>query len=458
MGAPLDQATKLTERIIDECQKIKGLGPRDLIKGDEFGLPRLIPDGNGQTVQINKAIDEQISEVARVLMQARGANTKNVRDEEWRLWVRSAIGPALMQIQSSETREVAAAGVVSRVDAELDVLLSGLPACEYAFGTTLFASSDMARFTIGPVVFERREDWLSRKLADGSISQIMYRRILRAWSGARLPRRKETIDHLRERGILETLGPCPVVCTVQVVGHSAEAGRELALSATRLGLTCISLIWDRPSRVLDGFNLRYDRGMYRESTLRFVPGKFALPGSRIRGRKHGPHMSSGDWATELATHSAFFTASAEVIEYLLSADGQVTRPLLMNALLQSLLWFYEGCREENDLLAIVNFAAALDALGGGKKAKAILQVLEARVGVLASSPVYAGGPTLKGVIDTIYSDGRSRAIHGTSDKIGHDWTQTRGIAEVLARHALFASIEWVGANPRVSDDPELLKK
>jgi hypothetical protein len=457
LGALLDQAAKLIERIIDECKKIKGLGPRDLIKGDEFGLPRLIPAGNGETIQINKAIDEHIAEVARLLRQARGATTKNVREEEWQTWVRSAIGPALMQIQFSDTREVAAAGVVSKVEAELDVLLSGLPSCEYAFGTTLFATPDMPRFTIGPLTFERRENWLSRKLADESITDVMYRRISRAWSGTKLSRRKKNADHLREQGILDTLGSCPFVCTVQVVGHSAEAGQELALSAARLGLACISLLWDRPSRVLDGFNLRYDRGMYRESTLRFISGKITLQGSRIRGRSNGPKISKEDWANDLTTYSAFLAASGEAIEYLLSADGRVTRPLLMNALVQSLLWFYEGCREENDLLSIIDFAAALDALGGGKKAKAILQVLKARVGASATSPVYAGGPTLRSVIDTIYSDGRSRAIHGTSDKIGHDWTQTRGIAEVLARHALFASIDWAGSNPRVSDDPELLK-
>jgi hypothetical protein len=204
LGALLDQAAKLIERIIDECKKIKGLGPRDLIKGDEFGLPRLIPAGNGETIQINKAIDEHIAEVARLLRQARGATTKNVREEEWQTWVRSAIGPALMQIQFSDTREVAAAGVVSKVEAELDVLLSGLPSCEYAFGTTLFATPDMPRFTIGPLTFERRENWLSRKLADESITDVMYRRISRAWSGTKLSRRKKNADHLREQGILDT--------------------------------------------------------------------------------------------------------------------------------------------------------------------------------------------------------------------------------------------------------------
>ncbi len=373
----MDQAGKLTEGIIDELARIQGLGPRDLTKGDEFGLPRLIPAGNGETIQITKAIDQSITELARTLRQTRPVTIKNVRDEEWRAWVRSAIGPALMQIRLSDPRDAAAASVLSKVEVELDASLAGLPPREYAFGTTLFATPDMTPFTIGPVTFERREDWLSRKLADGSISDVIHRRVSRAWSGSKLKRRKKNIDYFREQDIFEALGSSPFVCSVHVTGYSAEAGRELALSAARLSLTCVSLVWERSSGVLDGFNLQFDGGVRRERTLRFIPGRITLQGSRIRGLPHGPKISKEDWGNELTTHSSFFSAAGEALDYLLGADGKVARPALMNALMQSLLWFYEGCREDNDLLSVVDFAASLDALGGGKKAKGILQVLGA---------------------------------------------------------------------------------
>jgi hypothetical protein len=57
----------------------------------------------------------------------------------------------------------------------------------------------------------------------------------------------------------------------------------------------------------------------------------------------------------------------------------------------------------------------------------------------------------------IYGEGRSRAIHGTSSRIGHDWAHWRSIAEQIAGQALFSCLDWVGSNPR-GDTPELLKK
>lgn len=453
----MSEKVSLIKAIINGLISIQGLGPGDITKGDDFGLPRLIPTGTGETIQINKVIDDEISRLAQVLKSEKPQLVKNVREEEWRSWVRSAIGPALMQVKFSDPVDTSAANVLALLEKDISSLLSNFGPSEYAFGTAFLQISGMPPLNIGPVTIEHREDWINRKLQDKSINATMHARIMRVWQGAKIRPRAKNIDNIRESDIKDALGNSPFVCSVKVDGLSGEAGREIALSAARLGLACVSLVWEKSARVLSGMNLRGDSGMMRERTLRFVPGKVTLQGSRIHGMPSGPSISNADWQKELATRSDYFSAAGEILTYLVSADGKVPRPKLMNALMQSMLWFYEGCREGNDLIAIVDFAASLDALGGGKKARAILQVLEARLGADGSKPIYQGGPTLSSVIDTIYSDGRSRAIHGTSDKIGHDWARTRSHAETLARLALFASVDWAGANPTI-DDPALLKK
>jgi hypothetical protein len=106
-------------------------------------------------------------------------------------------------------------------------------------------------------------------------------------------------------------------------------------------------------------------------------------------------------------------------------------------------------------MAMVGFAASLDALGKGTKTKGILMVLEARLGIKRTGAINPQGPTFQSLLDTIYSEGRSRTIHGTSQKIGYDWTNMRGTAEHLARYALVACLAHVAQTPGATQTDDL---
>ena len=147
----------------------------------------------------------------------------------------------------------------------------------------------------------------------------------------------------------------------------------------------------------------------------------------------------------------------EILDYLLSATGNVPRPKLMNALGQALLWFHEGCRETVNLMAIVKFSASMDALASGGRAAGIRRLITARLGIKDEPPIRPDGPTLKQAIDKIYSDGRSRTIHGTNEEFGHDWTEIRGLAEQFARFCLITCMDWAAKNPTL-DNPLQLQK
>jgi hypothetical protein len=452
MPGKIEVLTDLFKKVVD----LHGLNPGQIIKGDDFGLPRLIPSGDGGTIQISKPIDDLITKLARILKSERPTLIRNVTEEEWRGWVRGAIGPALAETSHSDSPDVAAHALLSKVEADVDALLIDLAGREYAFGTTLFSSPSISPFSIGPVSFEPRDIWLRRKFADGSVTNIMLRRILQCWNGKRQRARKRNLDNFQENEILQAIGLSPYVCSVRIKGFAPEAGREAALSAARIALACVAMVWAKPSAVLDGFILHYDGAVHRQKALSFVQGRTILSESHLRGRLHGPRISDADWAKEFARWANYFSAAGEILQLLLSPDGAVPRANLINALMQSLLWFYEGCREQNDLLAIVDFAASLDALGGGTKASGILAVLKARLGVNETDPINPGGPTFKSILDMIYREGRSRTIHGTSVKIGHDWTRVRAISEQLSRHALFASLDWAGSN-QAANKAKLLK-
>lgn len=410
--------------------------------------------GAGRSLNLSIAMERLIVTIAMTLKQNDASLALSHRDQEWTQLVRRAFGPALAAIDLADDPEVNADSVLVAVRESLRDSVQ-VHEQEHAFGCTLFGS-EVAEFSIGPVRFEARQDWLDRKLQDGGIARLTGERVRKAWSRQRPRKRKNVFEQLREENILEAIGKCRYVCTVSTSGLAPEAGKIKAQMGARLALTAVSLLWETPSVTLDGFNLLIDRSVRHQRSLVFVPGKEMLGGSSLQGRPEGPRMDPNRWSDLLTKYSRIFSTAGEAITYYLSPTGQVARPKLMNSLVQAMIWFHEACREQVDLMAIVNFAAALDAMASGKESAGILNLLQARLGVARDDKFLPNGETTKQVVEQIYGRGRSRAIHGTNDRIGHDWTSTRRVSEMVSRETLLACLDWAGTNP--SDDPKLLSK
>jgi hypothetical protein len=445
-------------QILAALRAIQAKSASALITGDSFRLPRLIPAGNGGTIQITEEIDDLIARLARELKAKRPTLTRSIKDSEWRDWVRTTIGPLLAGAPLKVSAAKQAPPLLKKIVDALNSIVANLNPREYAFGTTLFSNSDISLFPIGPVTFEPRLTWLDRKATEGDVTVVTQRRVKRIWGGSRAGPRKDGRDKLREGDILKAIGSCKYVCTVKLSSAFAtEAGLETALTAARLALTCAALAFETPSETLRGFDLHYDGPIHIQSALLFVPGKIILSGSRLSRRPTGPFIRAKDWQAELTRMANAFATCGEVLNNLVDPARSTARPELLEALLQALIWFEKGCREVGDLMATVGFAASLDALGKGKKANGILTMLEARLGIKRTDPINPQGPTFESVLETIYSEGRSRTIHGTSQKIGYDWASTRGTAEQLARYALLACLDHVAMTPTATRTDDLKK-
>ncbi|MGB4950812.1 MAG: hypothetical protein WBO55_09285 [Rhizobiaceae bacterium] len=188
-------------------------------------------------------------------------------------------------------------------------------------------------------------------------------------------------------------------------------------------------------------NLLYDRRIHRQRALTIFPGKTVLAGSSMSHMPHGPWLEDGKWETLLTQNASFFGGVAEVLDYVIDPARGQSRPDMLNTLAQALLWFHEGCRESVTLMGIVKFTATLDALACGGKSGGIKRLISARLGLQEIAPICANGPTMKAAVDQIYSEARSRTIHGTNTKLGHDWSGTKSLSEQFARLCLLACID-----------------
>ena len=199
----------------------------------------------------------------------------------------------------------------------------------------------------------------------------------------------------------------------------------------------------------------FDRQVHRQTVLTFVPGRLVLAGHRLAYLPQGPWLKNGEWESQFTQNEDYFRLVGEILDYVVDVTGTSARPQLMNTLAQALLWFHEGCRETVTLMAIVKYSAALDALASGRKAGGILRLISARLDTQEDATIGKDGSTLKQIINLIYSEGRSRTIHGTNDKFGHDWTGTKRLSEQLTRACLRACIDWTISNPTAEDPKEL---
>jgi hypothetical protein len=316
-------------------------------------------------------------------------------------------------------------------------------------GCHLIEGDEPFPIQIGPVLFETREGWRQRMLAAGKLSATTARRLHARWNGKPQRKRRRSFDEHAERSMLDAIGECPVVCSIATDGLSGKNIQEKGLLAARLAMSAISLTWQQPSEGLRWMNLLYDRRRSHRYTVLFGSGMSVGANSERAELPMGRYVEP-ELLDNLRDYRWLFDQAGEALKGYVQPNRPICRPNLMNALFLSLWWYHEACRESQDQIATTKFAASMDVLAGGKGKGAIVQLICARMGPKPEEKLMTDGRTTNQVISQIYSAGRSKLIHGSSDDFAHDWTQVRGSAEAIGRLLLITCCDWI-SNNRQSD-------
>lgn len=430
---------------------------RELRKSGKYDFPSFVADGNGRSLLLSKEMDKLLWIIATQFIENDASLKKSFSKKDLHGLVRRTFGPALAQIDPdgdvSANAEIILDKVRTKITEEREANTKPL---EFCFGCTLFANPDIPAFSIGPVKFEPRSVWLDRKKKDGEISKTTVNRIMRRWSTQSeakgpLRKRKPTVDSICEIDILDAVSESPYVCSIATKGFSVAFGRDRAELAGRIAMTSVALLWAVPSRVLSGFNFVFDFPESHRISLQCAPQRTPLS-SRERVRMpHGPTVDFDEWQELKSDAFDHFQVVGEILSSLVEGVASPQRRAeLVRAFSHSFLWFHEACRERLPVVAVVKFAASLDALACGKGEKAILKLIEARLKIDRDAPLFVDGMTVAQAVSKIYSSGRSRTIHGNNPDLGLDWEDVRGRAEYLARLCLVMCIDWARHSENVN--------
>lgn len=417
-------------------------------------IPGLIAAGPEGSILVNEKIEKEIRVVADWLREHRPATKEHYGIKEWRAAVRKAFGPALMQIDLDDPIENGRKLkqlIESTVGTTPEIIASQLT----TIGCTLFDKPLTSPFSIGPVLFEPKTVWLDRAHKIGQLSEDNYSRLKHAFAGHPLPIAPEAIQHIFEQSIVDALLNSQLLCTVETRNLAPEMTKRRAIVGARLGQAAIALLWRLPSKTLDGFHLSVDHGHRQIRTVPYIPGRQTIGGSQLVGIPHGPSMKPEDWDILVAKERSFFDVAGKMIACW--TDAQTQASVLLRNMAAALWFMWDGCRDENDLMAIVKFAGALESLsqGAGGKSGGIIRLATVRLGVKPDDKIVAE-KTLRQVVSLIYSDGRSRTLHGSNPSLHHDWSDVRSLAENFTRHCLVASMDWFAQNPTATDPKDLI--
>ena len=346
----------------------------------------------------------------------------------------------------------------------------------FYFPARVFDEPGVQTFSVGPVSFCRRADWLDvvEATTGGPVSwkkgaidrwtprTTRLKRIL--WSMAewltsvadwltygvirRCPQsslayKLYALGATRRyiESVVKAVGDCDWVIDVKVEGRDRSRSSECASVAALVALDSLGL----PMPAEAARNLR---GPGHDLTPQFTYELHQIEGQPLSmatsvdwPRIGGP---PGAQANFLSKNTHLLIAVGQAITAFVSVTGVGNAPNLLQRWVEAMYWFGQARREQNDFIALVKFGIALDVLAKGGYARGILELCRALFAKQDTDVIAPEKRTLKQVVEKIYNEGRSRIAHGGSLALLRELPVELGLAdsltaETLASYVVYAS-------------------
>ena len=446
--------TKINDILADIINSIMNTTRKDIF--DEQNILGMISVDHGNSIFISQHVEHQILKVADRMYEQDSIVRETHLRAEWRAIVRYALGQSLnLQINNHDCLETEACKLKKRLREKIEDQTPIYRDLKTAYGCWLFTPSPIDPIEIGPVRIEDKLNWLKRTYESRVISKITYKRLSRAFTGKGLTERKPSRDAQHEETIRRQISNAPMVCEVMTHGLARELACKRSMIATNLALTSISLIWPRPSSILKRFRTTLDGEPHFTYDFFIAPERQEIVSWQWTRQWSSYHMEPKEWKSSHKNAGCFLKIAGEMIDCWASTTAHEKASPLLRSLSQALFFFWKACQESSDILSIVEFVAAMESLAHGRNRKGIFELIEARLGLYRDQKL-ASDKTVNQIINGIYRDARSESLHGANSKLHYDWSNTRDIAEQIARGCLVECMIMAQDNWRGKDKCFLL--
>ena len=417
-------------------------------------LPRIIGLPDGRALYVSRKVDRLICQIADKLFKDQPSLKPRWRNADWHRTISSALAEALASLDYDEADATNARHIEDHIRNWIKE--NGIPLAKnkVCFGCSITSSRLERPVTIGPVTFYDRKSWLQCLHVEGILTTPTMEQISTAWEEDRCLVEPDKRAPFLMESIIDTVGPCHQVCSVSIEGQSAAAAEESALRAARVTMAAFALCWEESARALDGMYLFCDQRPRPRTIIKFSSDGTINVDANWTQRKIAPQIEGSSVTNFVIEHEEYFRVVGEVAQTITAPGHESRLPSAFSALSQALLWFHDGCREREPLMAIVKFVAAFEALTKGGKQTAMQRLACDSLGAEPHTVITFNGETIKSAVRVLYKDARSRTVHGPNPKISEDWSHWQTIASFLAARCIAHCIE-LASDPNIEDSPKV---
>lgn len=449
---------EIISEILDEIRKFNE--DRDYFDNEtkEY-IPGMIPDGNEGGYMISRKAASYLNDLTNSLLGSESEFQKRYKYTDAYDVVSHCLGTAITEINEvgTDSYQDIFDCFKSKIKSIIEEKIIEDTEHVYIFGCSFLNITGLDNLEIGCVKFYRTSYWLNQTCNNETINPKIKEKIYSIVEAQKLT----SVNKLDFEiiNISKFFKENEWICIVSLKGMGAKFALQNALLAANIALVGISLIWQKPSKILLGLYLKYDTKLFNQE-YHFIKKDcdYFLGGGSKSQLPIGEYVGKEVWENLKSKNSFLLEILKLVTEHILSPYIQKPSSQMLETLLLSLIWFREACREQNDMISVVKFCASMDTMARGKSAKGIKNLFKARLGYTDENPAKIGNEDINVVIDRIYSEGRSRSIHGTTTKIFNDFSSDRNLAETLARYCLVTCILWYSENTSCENPDKFAKK
>lgn len=298
----------------------------------------------------------------------------------------------------------------------------------FYFPACVFEQSDVDTFTIGPINFYRREDWLNAVEKYSGTSQPWKEKVFEVWRSGpsfldratglwfkvakRIPKKikvRRSPPFKQEKEVLETIGAAEWVIDVPVEGRDRSRSKDCAEVAALVALESLGLSLD----LKNARNLRGPRHqLNRQMTHRLSQNEGR--GLNKSWSMDSPHLGGkpGEQATLLRNNRKLRKAVGNALESFIEPSPSGRAPELKRRWVEAMYWYGQARREQSDFIALVKHGIALDVLAKGGRSRGIVTLSCAVLNLTEGDAITSDGRTLRALVEKLYNDGRSQIAHG----------------------------------------------
>lgn len=408
----------------------------------EVGMPDFVTARNGSQRFFARNAREALQQLSITLYQNRPKASVKMEPERFEQIVRQAVADMHAEGAFHGFDESNQKSSLSNLKSLVDDRLAGVSKEHtHYFPAWTLGMEREAPFSIGPVTFFNRNDWIDSvdfpsQAKDHYLNQpeANYRWKEFVKEALRKPNDGTPLDGLAGT-VYGAISQCPALAKVTIRGYELKFSRKLARLVCKTALDAISLGFGAPE-CFQQQALQDERlPPFGNDSVVETNGFLWLPGVALG--KRIPSLSPKKVSQSLKGMENILAAFSSILEGLVEPSSH-RNPKLSNRWATALDWFGEGSRESNDAIALAKLATCLDVLCCGGKYVGIRDMVVHLTGASSDTQVIRGvrPRTLGDIVKDIYDHGRSQILHGAHYDRLESFSTERQHAAYVARIVL----------------------